>query len=71
VPEVNQEWVDHLKRRPEWEAVINLFFNERNELQDAMLANQPVEKLVALSTKASVVDRYLTWALEKPGDGED
>ena len=68
--EVNRRALDHLKRQPEWSAMIDYFATDKYRLQDAMLAGLPDERLQRLSAEASMADRYLGFALEKPEDEE-
>jgi hypothetical protein len=68
--EVNQQELDFLKRQPEWGAIIDYFATDKYRLQEAMLAGLPDERLQRLSAEASMADRYLSFALEKPEDEE-
>jgi hypothetical protein len=68
--EFNQQAVDHLKRQPEWSSMIDYFATDKYRLQEAMLAGLPNERLQRLSAEASMADRYLSFALEKPEDEE-
>jgi hypothetical protein len=70
LPEVDREYLDNLKRQDEWKAMINLFARDLYEIQDAMLADLPEERLKYLSAKGSMAQRYLTMALEEPGPEE-
>lgn len=69
-PEVNQEDLDHLKRQPEWESVVNFFYNDLRMVQGALLGDLDDEKLQRLSAKGQNVKRYLIWALEAPKNEE-
>ena len=69
--EVNQEALDHLKRQPEWEAVIDFFGNDRVEFQNDMLLEDDPIRLRNLATAARTAEYYLTWAMQRPEDVED
>ena len=67
---MDKEQLDHLKRQPEWEAMINLFANDLYTLQDAMIADIGENRLTYISAKAQMANKYLGFALEAPPDEE-
>lgn len=69
--EPNPEWLDHLKRQPEWEAVVEMFYRDRERIKEKMLVSDyDGETLKGLAIQGGIIDYYLTWALDAPKDEE-
>ena len=70
LPEADQDQLDHLKRQPEWESIINMFAADKYQLQDMMLGDVTSAERDRMAAKAEMAEMYLTKALEKPKDEE-
>ena len=64
------EDLDHLKRQPEWESVINYFWKDLVQFQDAMIGDTDPDRLLRRSARGFMSRKYLVWALEPPKDEE-
>ena len=66
-PEWNKREINHLKRQPEWGAMIDMFSTNMYSTQDAMLqSGRTPEELAALAAQGRIQSGYLSMALERP-----
>lgn len=59
-----QEDLDHLKRQPEWQSVINYLFNDLITFQEVMIGDTDPDRLLRRSARGYMAKKYLIWALE-------